>query len=333
MGKSYGLRWSNNIHVQVEAVFQSIKGIGEKKCDNPNGIRSVGTWNLYRSECHKLAAFLQHNGCNNILDAKSVETLTATFLEKCLKDAIENGRSLQTGQTRNAALGKFQHAINTFVEKNNITKIRGVSVNKEDLKIDLSSIRKDYSNRISKLLDRSSREYDRRAYPDPQNLIKYIDNPVHQLQARIQFESGCRAEGVGAPSNGHDNPLTSKNLGGIGKDPVTNKQVGKITTIEKGGKVTEHYISKETFRDLKEALRLGSQLRSDYKHYLHSINEAAKITGQYCIGRGSHALKHNFAQNRYQDCVKKGFSHEQALQQVSLETSHYRFSETYTYIK
>ena len=49
------------------------------------------------------------------------------------------------------------------------------------------------------------------------------------------------------------------------------------------------------------------------------------------VGRGSHGLKHNFAQERYLECVSHGLSHEQALQQTSLETSHFRMRETLTY--
>lgn len=36
-----------------------------------------------------------------------------------------------------------------------------------------------------------------RAYEDPDALVAAIDDPSHQLAAKIQLEGGCRAEGVG----------------------------------------------------------------------------------------------------------------------------------------
>jgi len=64
-----------------------------------------------------------------------------------------------------------------------------------------------------------------------------------------------------------------------------------------------------------------------------AINQAARVTGQYSPGRGSHGLKHNFAQERYLECIDHGLTHEQALQQTSLETSHFRLRETLTYTR
>ena len=101
--------------------------------------------------------------------------------------------------------------------------------------------------------------------------------------------------------------------------------------MEKGGKETEHYVSVETYRRLEEYIRMYGSLESDYCTYVEAINLAARETGQYAQGRGSHGLKHNFAQERYLECIDHGLTHEQALQQTSLETSHFRLRETLAY--
>ena len=75
------------------------------------------------------------------------------------------------------------------------------------------------------------------------------------------------------------------------------------------------------------------RLESDYSEYVAAINLAARETGQYSPGRGSHGLKHNFAQERYLECINQGLTHEEALQQTSLETSHFRLRETLTYTR
>ncbi|MBN2569408.1 MAG: hypothetical protein JXB42_08260 [Deltaproteobacteria bacterium] len=318
------LRWPKSVHAQVEAVFHSVRAIGQGKIDNPNGIRSFGTWKTYRSEAHRLADFLQNNGCDNILDTPEVARLTGKYLQERFNEAIQDGKSLQTAETRNAALGKFELAVNTFMENQGI----------QGQKLDLSEVRRTYSKLIHDNLDKSSRNFDNRAYPNPQNLINAITNSTHQLQAKLQYEGGCRAEGVGAPSNAHPNPLTKENLGGIGKDPVTGEDVGILKgVVEKGGKATDHMISTGTYAALKNHIEIYGRLESNYKEYSESINEAAKKTGQYEPGRGTHALKHNFAQGRYRECVASGYSHEQAIQQTSLDTSHFRYYETYAYTK
>jgi hypothetical protein len=103
--------------------------------------------------------------------------------------------------------------------------------------------------------------------------------------------------------------------------------------VEKGGKETAHYVSVETYQRLNGYITQHGKLESDYNAYVEAINQAAKVTSQYAPGRGSHGLKHNFAQERYMECVQHGMTHEQALQQTSLETSHFRLRETLGYTR
>lgn len=71
------------------------------------------------------------------------------------------------------------------------------------------------------------------------------------------------------------------------------------------------------------------ELSADYFVYLAALNRAAQATGQHVSGRGSHGLKHNFAQARFRRCVDAGWSLQRALRQVSLECSHFRLKETW----
>ena len=188
--------------------------------------------------------------------------------------------------------------------------------------------------RSKKPLSKSSKLFDNRGYPDPVRLIKAITHGTYQLQASLQYEGGLRAEGTGAPSNRRlKNPLTMDGLHGIGTDPVTGLSAGIVSSVEKGGKATEHFISVETYMRLLEHLLKYGKLESDYNCYVKAINQAAKDTNQYVAGRGSHGLKHNFAQERYLECIAHDMTHEQALQLTSLETSHFRLRETLTYTR
>src|SRR5690606_42037761 len=72
-------------------------------------------------------------------------------------------------------------------------------------------LRMDFYARSKKLLRKSSKTFDNRAYPDPVRLIAAISDGTFQLQASLQYEGGLRTEGVGAPSNRRDRKSTRLN--------------------------------------------------------------------------------------------------------------------------
>ncbi|MDO9084049.1 MAG: hypothetical protein Q7U56_12290, partial [Humidesulfovibrio sp.] len=153
-----------------------------------------------------------------------------------------------------------------------------------------------------------------------------------RLQAKLMGETGCRTEGVGAPARG-SNPLTATNLLGMGKDPVSGAAVGRITVTEKGGKPTEHFVNTTTYRELEAHIAEHGQLASPYRTFLRAVEAAARATGQYAPGRGTHGLKHSFAQERMHEAVEAGLSHEEAKQAVANEIAHNRMDSVDVYLR
>lgn len=312
------------MHSQTEAVFHAVRSIREAKADSSLGIRSFGSWKVYKYEAHRFVEFMIGNGRASLLDTALVHDDMAVYLDERLMHYVEWKRSRQTMETVLSALGKLDYAINHYIEIHAL----------EIPRLNTEQSRMDFYARSRKLLRKSSKLFDNRAYPDPVRLIAVISDGTFQLQASLQYEGGLRTEGVGAPSNRRlKNPLTMNSLCGITVDPVTGSEVGLVTSVEKGGKKTEHYVSVATYRRLEEHIFRHGKLESDYFAYVEAINTAAKATSQYAPGRGSHGLKHNFAQERYLECINHGMNHEQALQQTSLETSHFRLRETLTYTR
>lgn len=315
-------RWPKSLHSQVEAVFHSVRSIREAKADNILGIRSFGSWKVYKYEAHRFVKLMIEKQRESILDAVSMQDDMQEYLEIRLRHCIDKKRSRQTMETTLSALDKFEYAINNYIE----------NYAPELPRHNTEQIRMEFYASSRSQLRKSSKLFDNRAYPDPIRLIEAIPDGTFQLQASLQYEGGLRTEGVGAPSNRRlKNPLTINGLRGITADPVTGAEVGVVASVEKGGKETEHYISISTYRRLEEYITKHGKLESDYHNYVEAINRAAKDTSQYATGRGSHGLKHNFAQERYLECIAHGLKHEQALQQTSLETSHFRLRETLTY--
>ena len=317
-------RWPRSLHSQTEAVFHAIRSFREAKTDNPLGLRAFGSWESYKKKAHSFVGFMGDKGRISLLDTQSVRDDMEEYLEQKLSHYVERKRSRQTMETLLSAMGKFAYAIKHYIE------LHGIDVPP----LETEALRLEFYARSRKLLRKSSRVFANRAYPDPIRLIEAINDGTYQLQASLQYEGGLRAEGVGAPSNRRvKNPLTAGGLRGIGSDPVTGAPVGIVASVEKGGKETEHYVSVETYRRLEAHLQKYGKLESDYADYVAGINRAATETGQHAPGRGSHGLKHNFAQERYLECISHGLTHEQALQQTSLETSHFRLRETLTYTR
>ena len=317
-------RWPHSIHSQVEAVFHSIRSIRELKINTPLGIRSFGSWKIYKYEAHRFVIFMFRMGHRDILDTKTLLNDIIGYLEGRLAYYVKKKRSRQTFETTLSALGKFIYAVNNYIALHTLP----IPL------LEAEEIRMDFYNRSKTLLKKSSRIYDNRAYPNPIGLIASIKGATFQLQASLQYEGGLRTEGAGAPSHRRlKNPLNKDCLLGIGSDPVTGFDKGIVESKEKGGKVTKHYVSVETYRRLEEHLDKNGDLKSDYLKYLEAINEAAKATGQYVLRRGSHGLKHNFGQERYNECINCDYSHEHAMQQTSLEMSHFRLRETLTYTR
>ena len=318
-------RWPNSVHCQIEAVLHRIRAFHVTKNDNPLGLRDFGIWKAYKYETHRFANFLCGRRVKaSLLDSDQLPKDIADYLHETLDTYVKKGRSLQTFETILSALGKLEYALNCYI---------GAYL-PANTRLHTEEMRMDFYVKARKLLRKSSRTFGSRAYPDPVRLIMAIPNATYRLQASLQYEGGLRAEGVGAPSHSKvKNPITAQGLRGTCNDPVTNIIVGKVATVEKGGKETDHYISLETYRTLQDFIQQYGKLESDYDDYVEAINQAARETDQYWKGRGTHGLKYNFAQERYYECVSCGFTHEQALQQTSKELSHNRLREALTYTR
>jgi hypothetical protein len=166
-----------------------------------------------------------------------------------------------------------------------------------------------------------------RAYPDPELLIAAITDPTHRLAAKLQLEGGLRAEGVGSPRSPYSSfRITEQCQHGIFTDPYFDdgRLTGVIEVTEKGGYTCRHYVSVGTYRELAEYVTRFGALYAEYDLYLASVNRAAKLTAQYVRGRGTHGLKHCFAQRFFLSAVAAGKSRVSAEVETSRRCAHHR---------
>jgi len=327
-----------SMNYQIGRILNEVRRIGvskhESKLMNKGRspfIHSVQTREKYYANLVPLIKYLLLIQLNNI------ENLCSKIIKSYLTCRLEYHTSKQNSlshfRAELAALSKLETGLNAFSKR-----YRGGKV-----QYDFGVVRAQFSNSAKFILQKFTSTYADRAYKKPQLIINHISNISHKLQAQLQFESGARSSGVGAPQSGMANVgkyngrtirgLTYKNLIGIVKDPVTNKNRGAYLTCEKGGKVSVHYCDPDTYKILNEYLICHSFLSSEYSQYLHSVTEAAIVTNEYRPGKGTHGLRHSFAQNRYIECLQHGYTDEEAKACVSAELNHNRADITETYLK
>ncbi|WP_459852489.1 hypothetical protein [Humidesulfovibrio idahonensis] len=284
-------------------------------------IRGTGTWAVYRKDIHRFVEFLQRAALHDLRQARRVSGFVRMYITgrgQTLRDA---GGSFQTLEREISALTKLSHALDVYAERHG-----GESA--EGMRTVLAEGKAHWRAELSARSD----GYTTRAYPDPEGLYAAIPDPTLRLQARLMGETGCRAEGVGAPARG-SNPFTATNLLGMGTDPVSGAAAGRIVVTEKGGKRTEHFLTPETYLELEAHIAEHGQLASPYRTFLRAVEAAARATGQYAPGWGTHGLKHSFAQARMHEAIEEGMSHEEAKQAVANEIAHNRMDSVDTYLR
>lgn len=284
-------------------------------------IHSLDTFDKTARRLWPLRDWLKARGIGDI--EVLTDSLVKEYLEHRLAYHLHTGNSRQTFKVEVAALGNLERGLTLFSKQQ-----RAVP-----LQYDFSTARKSFTAKARRL-PRTTSEYENRALPDPLALIANLENPQHRLMAALQHHCGCRTEGVGAPERDYPggNPLRRENFSGTDstllptqKDPVTGEPVHPFWTKEKGGKMAWKYCPLTLTKEILDWLETHPEgLRKAYPAYLTAINAAMKETGQSVRGRGTHALRFNFAQRRYHQCVMIGMGDEAAKLLVSREMSHNR---------
>ena len=301
-----------SVYYQSSQLVKQIFQEGAKKQDkiNPNHenyqmVSSYKTMESYRS--------IWNNFFNYLLEhwkIRDFEKIEAQHIQAYMDYKIEYYPSKQYLEKISAALGKLEIALKLFAK--NIHNKNGEY---------------DFSIRQT-ILDQArdlkfvANNYHNRAYSNPLLLISNLQNSIHKIAAKIQYEGGARIEGVAL--------IKPEQLLGIRIDKVTKTQKGIIFTKEKGGKQGEVLVSLETYTELENYLSLNSKFKINRQDYYNDIKQAAILSKESL--EGSHGLRWNFAKRRMFEYGKAGYSYSDSLQEVSYEMKHNRASITEHYL-
>ncbi|MDK2051661.1 hypothetical protein [Aliarcobacter butzleri] len=301
-----------SVYYQSSQLVKQIFQEGAKKQDkiNPNHenyqmVSSYKTMESYRS--------IWNNFFNYLLEhwkIRDFEKIEAQHIQAYMDYKIEYYPSKQYLEKISAALGKLEIALKLFA-KNIHNKNREYDFSIRQTILDQARDLKFVAN-----------NYHNRAYSNPLFLISNLQNPIHKIAAKIQFEGGARIEGVSL--------IKPEQLLGIKIDKVTKVEKGIVFTKEKGGKQGEVLVSLETYNQLENYLSLNSKFKINRQDYYNDIKQAALISRE--IAEGSHGLRWNFAKRRMFEYGKAGYSYSDSLQEVSYEMKHNRASITEHYL-
>lgn len=160
------------------------------------------------------------------------------------------------------------------------------------------------------------------AYKDVNKLVSSIKDSKDKVFAMAQANGGFRFSEL--------QYSRKENLHGIVKDKITGEEVGVIHVEGKGGRERNCFIAVGLYEKIEGYVEKQGHLKVNYEKYLRGLQEASKETG--LSYSGSHGLRCDFAQDRYDNYISGGYSNEDALKGVSVEMGHDRTYETQTYL-
>lgn len=301
-----------SVYYQSSQLVKQIFEEGAKKTDkvNPNHphyekVSSYKTMESYRNIWNNFFNYLKEQW-----KIKNFEKIEAHHVQSYMDYKVEYYPSKQYIEKISAALGKLEISLTKFsanISKKNVVYDFSIRQKILDEARDLKYVANNYHNR---------------AYISPELLIENINNPIHRIAARIQYEGGVRIEGVAL--------IRKEQLLGFKIDPITNTKKGIIYTKEKGGKQGEVLINVDTYNELLDYFECNQYFRFKRQAYYEDIKASAILLKE--ISEGSHGLRWNFAKRRMFEYAKANYSYEESFQQVSFEMKHNRASITEHYL-
>ncbi len=296
------------ISYQVHEIFKTLISFGlskhhDKIMARKNGaikmheigkglrIYSYNTADSYRDISKDLMSYLKENH-----GVKDIEKIHNDHVNSFLRYKIDSGCSRATMQLYCSAIEKLELALNLYSKQNS----RGIIYH-----FDLSEIRK----QIIKI----EKNAEARAYENPTEIIRHIQDKRFRTVATLQYEAGLR---ISEAIHVRESQLKK------------NKYGFSLEIKGKGGKVREVNISMNLGEALLNQMEDGL-FEADRQKYSRALEKACRQAGE--TWHGSHGLRHNYGQEKYLQYALE--DPENAKLKVSKDLGHNRENITDTYLK
>lgn len=150
-----------------------------------------------------------------------------------------------------------------------------------------------------------------RALLNPTGVVNSLSDESHKLVAGMQLEYGFR-------------------LNEVAKIDL-NKQLDNntLSVQAKGGQIISKELSQEHITKLQE-LSSNGIFNINKLEYGNDLKNACEVNSEHYTG--SHALRHNYAQNQFESYAKAGMSYNECLRATAEDLGHHREDITHRYL-
>ena len=150
-----------------------------------------------------------------------------------------------------------------------------------------------------------------RALLNPTGVVNSLSDESHKLVAGMQLEYGFR-------------------LNEVAKIDL-NKQLDNntLSVQAKGGQIISKELSQEHITKLQE-LSFNGIFNINKLEYGNDLKNACTVNSEHYTG--SHALRHNYAQNQFESYAKAGMSYNECLRATAEDLGHHREDITHRYL-
>lgn len=298
-----------NIKYQVAQIYSQsgIKQIGESRhaakelaraegAKKPDEIgKKTGIHSYATADAYRDVWRQAGNFCKDNYGVKDLEKMKGEHARAFLLSKVKDGVARQTFKQYASALEKLGTALNWYSARYE----RG---NSYDFTKELKDVRA-----LGRELPASKGA---RAYTQPRQLLIALEQSNFRAAAALQNNNGLRLD-----------ELRTISLKGNSLASVRGK----------GGKIREIRLHPNLEKYLSKNLEAGQRgLRINEREYRAALKQAAEATGQRYTG--SHGLRWNYAQDRFQQLQADGLPRDLALSQVSAEMGHERADITEHYL-
>lgn len=150
-----------------------------------------------------------------------------------------------------------------------------------------------------------------RALLEPEKVINSIESESHKLVADMQLNYGFRLNEVAK----------------IDLDKQLNNNI--LSVQAKGGQIISKELGQEHISKLQE-LSSNGIFNINKLEYGNDLKNACTVNSEHYTG--SHALRHNYAQNQFESYAKAGMSYNECLRATAEDLGHHREDITHRYL-
>ena len=225
---------------------------------------------------------------------KDITKITGEHIKSYLEQRASEVE-YQTLKIDMAGINKLEQAINNY-NNTDVDFRSAVEDFRQDIKLDT-----EYIQNIN----------ESRALLEPEKVINSIENESHKLVADMQLNYGFRINEVAK----------------IDLDKQLNNNI--LSVQAKGGQIINKELNQEHLSKLQE-LSSNGIFNINKLEYGNDLKNACEVNSEHYTG--SHALRHNYAQNQFESYAKAGMSYNECLRATAEDLGHHREDITHRYL-